>query len=85
MNEALKTKWLWRYAIEDDALQKKLIVSKHGANSFSWGSKRSPYAHRIGCWKYIHASLDFLSLLFVLRREVGLGCHFGMISGAGNL
>ena len=26
----------------------------------------------------------FLSLLFVLRWEMDLGCYFGMISGAGN-
>jgi len=25
MNEALKTRWLWRFAIDDDALSKKLL------------------------------------------------------------
>ena len=34
MNEALKTKWLWRFATEDDALSKKVIVSKYGVASF---------------------------------------------------
>ena len=33
MNEVLKTQWLQRYVIEDDALWKKVIVSKFGADS----------------------------------------------------
>jgi len=34
MNKALKTKWLSRYAIEGDALWKKVILFKYGADSF---------------------------------------------------
>jgi len=41
MNEALKTKWLWRFAIEDDALWKKVILSKYGVDRFGWWSRRS--------------------------------------------
>jgi len=36
MNEALKTKWLWRFATKDDALWKKVIVSKYGVDRFGW-------------------------------------------------
>ena len=59
INEALKTKYQRRFAIEDDALWQKLTVSKYGAHSFGWSSKRSPYAHEAGCWKSIHSNLDF--------------------------
>ena len=49
MSETLKTNWLWIFAIEDDALWKKVIISKYRLDSFGWWSKRSPYAHEIGC------------------------------------
>ena len=58
MNEALKTKWLWRFAIEDDALWKKVTVLKHGVDRFGWWSKRSSFAHRVGCWKSLLSSLE---------------------------
>jgi len=84
MNEAVKTKWLWRFATEDDALWKKVIICKDGAGSLD-GVRGA----------LMHIGLDvenlsiqvwiFLSLLFVLRWEMGLGCFFGMISGAGNI
>jgi len=32
MNEALKTKWLWRFVTEDGVLWKKVIVSKYGTD-----------------------------------------------------
>jgi len=46
MNEALKTKWLWRFAYEDDALWKKVIVSKYGTDRLGWWSKKSPFCSR---------------------------------------
>ena len=49
MNEALKAKWPWRFAYEDDALWKKVIVSKYGTNRLGWWSKKSPFAHEVGC------------------------------------
>jgi len=30
MNEALKTKWLWRFAKEENAMWKNLIEAKYG-------------------------------------------------------
>jgi len=82
MNEALKTKWLWRFATEDDALWKKVTVSKYGADTL------------VGKGALMHTGLGVenlsiqvsvvLSPLFVLRWEIGLGCYFGMISGAGD-
>jgi len=47
MNEALKTKWLWRFTKDEDTWWKKVIVSKYGTDSFGWWSKRSPCAHDV--------------------------------------
>jgi len=35
MNEALKAKWLWRFANEKDATWKKVIVMKYEVDDFS--------------------------------------------------
>ena len=71
MNEALLTKWLWRFAIKDDALWRKLIVSKYGVDSFGWWNKRSSFAHEAGCWKAILSRLDIFKSL--VRFEVRNG------------
>jgi len=45
MNEALKSKWLWRFAKDEDALWRKVIASKYGVDNSVWWSKKSPNAH----------------------------------------
>jgi len=45
MNEALKSKWLWRFATDEDALWRKVIASKSGVDNSGWWSKKSPNAH----------------------------------------
>ena len=72
MNEALKTKWHWRFAIEDDALWRKVIVSKYEVDRFGWWNKRSSFAHGVGCWKSILSSLEvFKSFVhFEVRNRV---------------
>ena len=49
MNEALKIKWIWRFAKEDDAFWRKVIVSKYGVDHLGWWSKKIQYAHGVGC------------------------------------
>jgi len=49
MNEALKTKWLWRVAKEDDAMWKNVIKAKYGIDEFGWWSDKSSYPHGVGC------------------------------------
>ena len=36
MNEALKTKWLWRFAKEDNAMWKNVIKAKYGIDNLGW-------------------------------------------------
>ena len=81
MNEALKTKWLWRFVIEDDALLKKVIVSKYGVNRFGWWSMRSFFAHGVGCWKSILSSLEVFKLFVRFEIRNGARVFFWHDSG----
>ena len=40
MNEALKTKWLWRFAKEDSDMWKNGIKAKYGIDELGWWSKK---------------------------------------------
>jgi len=73
MNEALKTKWLWRFASEDEVLWKKVIVCKYDLDRLGWWSKKSHFAHGVGCWKSILSTLDFFKSS--VRFEVGNGAR----------
>jgi len=58
MNDALKIKWIWRSVKEEDAFWRKVIVSKYGVDNLGWWSKKSHYAHGVGCWKSILGGLE---------------------------
>jgi len=47
MNEAFKTKWLWRFAKEDDAMWKNVIKAKYEIDDLGWCTKKSSYSHRV--------------------------------------
>ena len=49
MNEALKAKWLWWCAEEDNTLWKSMVNVKYDVDRFGWLSKKSPYPHGVGC------------------------------------
>ena len=75
MNEASKTKWLWRFAKEDNAMWKNVIKEKYGIDDLGWWSKMSSFSHGVGFWKSISASLErFKSLV-----------HFEVKDGSRNL
>ena len=48
MNKALKTKWLWRFAKEDNTLWKNMVKIKYGIDKLGWWSKNSPHPRGIG-------------------------------------
>jgi len=79
MNEALKTKWLWRFASKDDALWKRVIVSKYGTG----GVRRALFLIGSGVGNLFILLWIFASLSSVLRWEMVLGCCFGWTSGVG--
>jgi len=47
MNKVLKTKWLWRFAKEDDALHKNMIKTKYGVDDLGWWIKKSSYSYGV--------------------------------------
>jgi len=59
MNEALKTKWLRRFAKGEDALCKNVMNAKHGVHSQGCWCKKRTYIHGVGYWKSISILADF--------------------------
>jgi len=58
VNEALKTKWLWCFIKEGNALWRNVIIAKYGVGILVWWTMKIPFAHRIGCWKSILSGLE---------------------------
>jgi hypothetical protein len=52
-NQALLGKWLWRYAHEEDAWWRKVLVAKYGSSRGGWHSNVISESHGVGLWKYI--------------------------------
>jgi hypothetical protein len=63
-------KWLWRYAIDSEALWSKVIKEKYEKDG-GWCSKEVSGPFGVGLWKHIRRGWD----VFVrnVRFEVGLG------------
>ena len=78
MNEALKSKWLCRFAKENDAMWKNVIKAKYGIDELGWWSKKSLYPHGVGCWKSILAGVERFKSLVHFEVKDGsrvLFCH----------
>jgi hypothetical protein len=52
-NQALLGKWLWRYAHENGAWWKSILVAKYGSSRDGWHSRDITESHGVGLWKYI--------------------------------
>jgi len=63
MNAVLMIKWIWRFAKEEDAFWRKVVVAKYGVEKLGWWSKKSHYAHGVGCWKSILGGLELFKNL----------------------
>jgi len=64
MNNALKIKWLWRFAKEEDAMWRNVIQVKYRINDLGWWTKKNPYPHEVSCWISISTGLErFKSLV----------------------
>ena len=71
MNDALKSKWVWRFAKEDDVLWRKVIASKYGVDNSGWWSMKSSNAHGFGCWKSILVRLELFKTLVHFKVKNG--------------
>ena len=71
MNYALKIKWTWRLAKEENALWRKLIASKYGVDNLGWWSKKSHYAHGMGCLKSICGGLELFKTMVHFKIRNG--------------
>jgi hypothetical protein len=52
-NHALISKWLWRYAMECDALWRKLVKIKYDSQIGDWCSKEVGGTYGVGVWNCI--------------------------------
>ncbi|XP_026411199.1 uncharacterized protein LOC113306484 [Papaver somniferum] len=76
MNQALLTKWSWRYAVEDESLWKSIVEEKYGSGETIWIPKNPTCIYGRSVWRYImnHNS----SFLKFVRFKVNDGsmCRF---------
>jgi len=70
-NKALMGKWLWRYALERDALWRKVVDFKYGSMRGGWCSKEIGGSFGFGVWKGIRRGLDAFATH--VRYEIGNG------------
>jgi hypothetical protein len=52
-NQALLGKWLWRFAHEEGAWWRLVLVAKYGLDWGGWCSRVISGSHGVGLWKYI--------------------------------
>ena len=48
-----------------------MVASKYGVNNLRWWSKKSPYAHGVGCWKSILVGLELFKTLVHFKIRNG--------------
>jgi len=57
MNDALKIKWLGRFAKGEDSMWKNVIKVKYEIDDLGWWTKSNSYSHRVSSWKSISTGL----------------------------
>ena len=80
----MKTKWLWHFIKEENALWRNVIIGKYGVDILGWWTKKSTFAHGIGFWKSILPGLQcFKSSVHFEVKNRGPVCVSGMMFGGG--
>jgi hypothetical protein len=70
-NRALLGKWLWRYAMDREALWRLVVETKYDSTRGGWCSKEVMGTFGVGVWKHIRRGWDKFSTF--VRFEVGVG------------
>jgi hypothetical protein len=70
-NQALLGKWLWRFAHEEGAWWRSILVAKYGSSWGGWHSRDITEAHGVGLWKFI--CKGWRSLEGHVRYDLGAG------------
>jgi hypothetical protein len=70
-NQALLGKWLWRYAHEEDAWWRSVLVAKYRFARGGWRSCDITEPHGVGLWKFICMGWRFVQRHF--RFDPGAG------------
>jgi hypothetical protein len=70
-NQALLGKWLWRYAHEEGAWWRSILVAKYGSSRGKWCSYDITESHEVGLWNFI--CMEWSNFMRHFRFETGVG------------
>ena len=82
-NQVLLGKWLWRFAHEEGAWWRSILVAKYGADWGGWHSGEIPSPHGVGIWKFICKGWQTFRSHFHFDPGEGSKIRFGMMFGVG--
>jgi hypothetical protein len=75
-NQALLGKWLWRYAHEEDAWWRSVLVAKYMFARGDWRSCDITEPHGVGLWKFICMGWRFVQRHFRFDTRVSSKISF---------
>lgn len=75
-NSVLLSKFLWRFAVDNDGLRKCVIQAKYGCNLLGWFSGGSNKAYGCSLWKYIIEFKNLFSDCILFKVGNGERVHF---------
>jgi hypothetical protein len=75
-NQALLGKWLWRFAHEEGAWWRSVLVAKYGSDWGGWRSGVISGSHGVGLWKFICMGWQNFRRFFKYDPGEGSKIHF---------
>jgi hypothetical protein len=75
-NEVLLGKWLWRYALEQEALWRRVVDGKYKSLEGGWSSKVIHSPHGISLWKNIRSGWNKFERYICFRVGNGARTRF---------
>jgi hypothetical protein len=81
-NRTFLGKWLWRYAMEREAMWRSMVATKYDSLMGGWCSMEVAGLYGVGVWKCMRKRWEGFSTF--VRYELDLRCGFGrfMVWGA---